>query len=104
MTTPKLVRDFNSFLARWFPVDYNQYIHSPQWKRRAEAAKERALYQCQGCGRPQGIVTLSAHHRTYTRLGYEVPEDLTVLCMESCHPVITQVRRRVYNIPIRLSR
>ncbi len=73
-------------------MNYEAYLQSPRWRKKANAAKARALNQCQGCGRPAGIVTLNAHHRTYVRLGYEVPEDLTVLCQEACHPAITRVR------------
>lgn len=96
MTTPLFIRNVNTFLAKAFPVDYDAYIQSPRWKRKAAAAKERALNQCQGCGRPGFLVTLNAHHRTYTRLGYEIPEDITVLCQPDCHPAITRVRRKVY--------
>ena len=97
MITPKFIRDFNALLARWLPVDYERYIQSARWKRKADAAKARALWQCQGCGQPAFKVTLNAHHRTYIRLGYEVPEDLTVLCQEACHPAITKARQMVYN-------
>jgi hypothetical protein len=95
--TSRFVISLNTFLARWFPVDYETYIRSAAWKRKADAAKERAMWRCQGCGRPQGIISLSAHHSVYARLGYEIPEDLTVLCQEACHPAITQVRRTVFN-------
>lgn len=95
-TTPAFIVSFRTFLARWFPVNYDRYLSSPGWRKKADAAKARALFQCQGCGRPAGIVHLNAHHRTYVRLGYEIPEDITVLCQEACHPAITAVRRRVY--------
>jgi hypothetical protein len=70
-------------------VDYYDYIASPQWKVRADAAKARAFYRCQVCnrGRDEGA-RLDAHHRTYTRLGNERPEDITVLCHE-CHELFT---------------
>ena len=93
MTTPKPIRDLNAWLARWFPVNYDRYLQSRRWRSKAEACKKRALYQCQGCGRPQGIVRLSAHHRTYVRLGYEIPEDLTALCQD-CHPAIQGIKHR----------
>lgn len=100
MSTPRFVLSLNAWLARWLPVNYETYLRSARWKRKADAAKARALYQCQGCGRPSGIVTLNAHHRTYVRLGYEVPEDITVLCQEACHPAITTVRRQVLRRPV----
>lgn len=66
-------------------VDYYKYIASPEWHAKAEAAKKRAGYRCQLCnfGRDEGAI-LDAHHRTYIRLGYERPEDITVLCRD-CH-------------------
>ena len=68
--TPHPIIALHTFLAFWLPVDYNAYLKTARWKRKADAAKERALWQCQGCGRPRGVVTLNAHHRTYVRLGY----------------------------------
>lgn len=75
----------NSFVA---PIsetprrpDYYEYINSPEWRARADAAKERAKYRCQLCNSPD---RLEAHHRTYERLGNEWPEDITVLCHD-CH-------------------
>jgi hypothetical protein len=96
--TLKFIRDVNTVLAKWFPVNYEAYISSATWRKKANAAKARALWQCQGCGRPQGVVHLEAHHRTYVRLGFEIPEDITILCRETCHPAITAVKRRVYGI------
>jgi hypothetical protein len=66
-------------------VNYRKYITSPEWKRKAAAAKKRAGYRCQICnrGRKDGV-RLDAHHRTYERLGHERPEDITVLC-HACH-------------------
>jgi hypothetical protein len=65
--------------------NYYTYLRSPQWKRKANAAKKRAGYRCQICnhGRDEGA-RLEAHHRTYARLGHEKPEDITVLCSD-CH-------------------
>jgi hypothetical protein len=97
--TPKLIRDLNTWLAKLFPVEYNKYIRSDAWRAKAQAAKERALWQCQVCGRPQGVIHLDAHHRTYTRLGWEIPEDLTALCEESCHPAATRIKRGMRHSP-----
>jgi hypothetical protein len=60
---------------------YRQYLESPEWKARAEAAKARFGGLCALCSSPDG---LEAHHRTYARVGKENPEDLTALC-SSCH-------------------
>lgn len=64
-------------------IDYYEYIKSDEWRAKADAAKERAGFRCQVCNAGLGIV-LHAHHRTYERLGNELPEDITVLC-KRCH-------------------
>ena len=71
-------------------VNYHEYIASSAWKAKADAAKARAGNKCQVCnrGKDTGAV-LDAHHRTYQRLGYERPEDITVLCRE-CHGLYEQ--------------
>ncbi len=66
------------------PAAYQDYIRSATWKTRAFAAKERADWKCQVCNRSRREVVLDAHHRTYERLGRELPEDITVLCRD-CH-------------------
>lgn len=73
-------------------VNYNKYIQTEEWRQRAEAAKQRVGNRCQLCNRPSPRVILEAHHRTYERLGNELPEDLTVLC-RSCHELYEANRR-----------
>jgi len=61
---------------------YNDYLKSPEWKRRADRCKTLAGHRCQECGaidRP-----LHAHHLTYERVGNERYTDLRCLCDE-CH-------------------
>lgn len=65
-------------------ISYQEYINSAAWKFRADQAKERAGGRCQLCNKTDWKGTLHAHHRTYERLGHELPEDITVLC-PSCH-------------------
>lgn len=62
-------------------VVYEEYIRSPSWKAKATEAKRRAENRCQFCYSAENI---QAHHRTYDRLGYERPSDITVLC-DKCH-------------------
>lgn len=66
-------------------VDYYIYIKSPEWRARAEAAKERAGYRCEVCNSRDRI---EAHHRTYERLGNELDSDITVLCHD-CHELFS---------------
>lgn len=65
-------------------VRYQEYLKSTTWRKRAEEAKARAGNRCQICNRSRAEVQLEAHHRTYERLGNELPEDITVLCRD-CH-------------------
>lgn len=60
---------------------YYEYLHSAQWKQKRQEAIERALGKCQLCSSSH---RLEAHHRTYERLGNELPEDITILC-NACH-------------------
>jgi hypothetical protein len=82
------LEDFEALLIGLFygkqRVDYYEYIQSPEWKRKADEAKRAVGYRCQICNRHKSEVTLDAHHRTYERLGHELPQDITVLCRD-CH-------------------
>ena len=84
----KICRNLNLELGRAVCsstfIDYHQYIKSKVWKEKAVAAKERADYRCQICNIEGSDSTLHAHHRTYERLGAELPEDITGLCA-GCH-------------------
>jgi 5-methylcytosine-specific restriction endonuclease McrA len=71
----------NNFLAWLFPVNYRIYIESEAWRRKASAARKRAGYRCQRC---HANARLDVHHKTYARLGYELPKDLIALC-RPCH-------------------
>ncbi|MCA9936100.1 MAG: hypothetical protein H6662_10500 [Ardenticatenaceae bacterium] len=73
-------------------VDYRTYIKSSEWRQKAEEAKARAGNRCQVCNRSRAEVQLDAHHRTYERLGYELPEDITVLCRE-CHQLYEDAKK-----------
>lgn len=63
---------------------YSEYIKSVEWKVRAKAAKRRARWRCEVCGRTPPPQHLHAHHLTYERLGHERPGDIQVLCVK-CH-------------------
>lgn len=70
-------------------INYYEYIQSPEWKTKAEAAKKRAGYRCVVCN---GTDRLEAHHRTYERLGNELPEDITALDHD-CHELFSKYGR-----------
>ena len=70
--------------------NYQAYLLSEDWRRKAEAAKKRAGYRCQVCNRDRSeVLQLEAHHRTYEYLGEERAADLTVLCNE-CHDLFSK--------------
>lgn len=81
------------FSKRKREIDYYEYIQSPQWKHKADAAKKAAGYRCQVCnsGKDDGAI-LDAHHRTYENLGHEKPGDITVLCRD-CHELYETSKR-----------
>jgi hypothetical protein len=60
---------------------YRQYLQTVEWRQRADATKARFGRRCALCN-AEG--TLEAHHRTYERVGNELPDDLTALCAD-CH-------------------
>jgi hypothetical protein len=61
---------------------YRNYLASDEWLEKRRAAHERAGHRCQVCNSDSG--DFDVHHRTYERVGKELPEDLLVLCRE-CH-------------------
>jgi hypothetical protein len=73
-------------------VNYYEYIHSAEWRKKSDSANRRAGYRCQICNSSDKI--LDAHHRTYERLGQEQPDDVTVLCRD-CHQLYETNRRLV---------
>jgi hypothetical protein len=69
-------------LAALKALPYEEYLRTPEWRARRQESLRRARYRCQMCNSPEP--PLEAHHRTYERLGEELPEDLFVLC-KTCH-------------------
>lgn len=60
---------------------YHDYLRSPEWQIRRQWMLALAHNACQFCNATD---RLQVHHRTYERLGEELPADLTVLC-DDCH-------------------
>ena len=58
---------------------YWAYIGSVAWQHKRRAAIERSGGMCE-CGR----MAVQAHHKTYARIGDELPEDLEAICL-TCH-------------------
>jgi hypothetical protein len=73
---------------------YRMYMASDGWSEspaRWEALRS-AGFRCRICNTPSSRLPLHAHHRTYARLGAELPDDLTALC-ELCHHDVTSCLR-----------
>ncbi len=75
----------NDRLAELRAMPYAEYLQSPEWRERRQQALDWARNACQLCNSPQE--PLHVHHRTYDRLGAELPADMVVLC-EECHCLI----------------
>ena len=63
--------------------NYRDYLASPHWQKVRMEAIKRAKYCCQLCNSRK---RLEVHHRTYERLGRELPEDVIALC-DGCHEI-----------------
>lgn len=74
----EVIRESSTARSRDF---YLAYFNSPDWRRKRNAALQRAGYRCNRCGSKRD---LQAHHLTYDRLGAELDSDLEVLCL-ICH-------------------
>jgi hypothetical protein len=60
---------------------YPLYLQTREWKAKRNRKLIQAGNRCEICG---SLHRLEVHHTTYERRGYELLEDLTVLC-RSCH-------------------
>lgn len=62
-------------------ASYDDYLRSPQWKRKASLIMQRANHRCEGClSRPATQV----HHLTYKHKFHEFAFELIAVC-ETCH-------------------
>lgn len=76
-------------------MPYTEYLKTQRWKDKAQECKESAGRRCRLCN---SSGPLEAHHRTYERRGYELPDDLTALC-EPCHALYTAYEKGLISIP-----
>lgn len=73
--------------------EYRAYLRSPWWRHLRDFTLEDRGHRCEACGSAH---RLEVHHRSYERLGAELPEHLVVLCRH-CHELVheTQHDRRI---------
>lgn len=69
-------------LAQLKRMPYKEYLQSPEWDDLRWRTKRRVNWKCQLCNKDKA--TLNVHHKTYERIGEELPSDLIVLC-KGCH-------------------
>jgi hypothetical protein len=77
---------------------YRTYMASDAWLEnpaRFEALRS-AGFRCRICNVGSSKAPLHAHHRTYERLGAELPDDLTALCARCHHDVTEFLGARTY--------
>lgn len=76
---------------------YDKCLRSQYWDSIRLLVFERDGHKCVLCN---SSINLESHHRTYDRLGHELPEDLTTLCHD-CHGEVTNfLRQRRYEIKL----
>jgi len=62
------------------PSFYNNYVRSPEWRRRSLDYRRKRGFRCEisGCRNRADC----CHHLTYENLGHEPDEDLMALCWQ----------------------
>lgn len=76
------IYDLSPLIPKQTPKDrYKLYLQSTGWKITRKKAIARAGNKCSVCATTS---RLQVHHNDYSRLGAELPTDLTVLCAK-CH-------------------
>jgi hypothetical protein len=83
-------REYQQRLLELRTMPYQEYLRTPEWRRRRERKLDQADRRCQLCNRHHR--SLNVHHRTYENLGEELDGDLIVLC-RACHGTFHEHRR-----------
>ena len=76
--------------------EYQRYLQSDEWRRKAFQRMKLDGYQCQMCGNHgTSMVPLETHHLNYKHIGNEdLMTDLVTVC-RSCHRAIHKLMNRV---------
>ena len=75
------IRDLAEAAVRLRNLPYSEYLKSDHWKETRLTILDRDGERCVICNSKD---RLEVHHRTYERLGEELPDDLCTLCHD-CH-------------------
>lgn len=67
---------------------YAEYLRTDQWRKRRAKTIEHYQGKCYCCG----LDGHEVHHRTYKRMGKEIPSDLVLLC-QPCHAAVHDLVR-----------
>lgn len=67
--------------GKYFWLDYDRYLKTPQWRNKRQVVLHRARYKCRHCKKRRAT---QAHHLTYVRVGKERLSDLQAVCYP-CH-------------------
>ena len=74
-------------------MTYDQYLRTPEWKKKRTEALEAGNYRCALCGVSH---TLNVHHSSYEdKRGQEQLKNLTVLCEEHHHVYSEYEKKKV---------
>lgn len=78
----------------WFDT-YRRHLRSSKWRYLKARVVNSRGQKCERCGARFG---LQLHHKTYQRLGDELPSDVELLC-KPCH-TRADLRRMRQNIGV----
>lgn len=73
---------------------YRKTIASARWRKLRQERILATGYRCEHCKKVVFSKMLALHHKTYDRLGKELPTDIELLC-PPCHEDADGVRARV---------
>jgi hypothetical protein len=69
--------------------EYQEYLCSPEWRRRRDLVLSRAHGVCEGCREREAS---EVHHLTYQNIGNEFLWELVAVC-RGCHERVHQIRK-----------
>jgi 5-methylcytosine-specific restriction endonuclease McrA len=77
----RMIEELETRLTKGWRSAYDDYLSSPEWRKKREAVLRRADFLCEGCG---DATATQVHHLTYERVANEMLFDLVAVCPD-CH-------------------